>query len=290
MKTKTRVILVSLAVVLVLGAAITWRVASEPQPQPALTGATPVGSMTVGKDGLPTLDAKLATIGIAHFRLLGGPGEMDISASDDDQVHVSLELRQQQHSLLWLFHWLSNDTARDMMSATLQQARDGDILTVVLTYPSGEFRSDIQERWKVRVPARLAVDADLYAGELKITGMQNGVKSRLTAGETVLENDGGSVEASVRYGRLHVISTSNSPGVLNVTADHGLAVMSLDGKYYGPREEQGFWSHVHLIGNSVVQREKGKDNMDLSVSYGEADLRIGPLGDFKDYHDAFTAD
>ncbi|HET7175896.1 MAG TPA: hypothetical protein VFK21_07780 [Gammaproteobacteria bacterium] len=290
MKTKTRVILVSLAVVLVLGAAITWYAASEPQPQPALTGATPVGSMTVGKDGLPTLDAKLATIGIAHFRLLGGPGEMDISASDDDQVHVSLELRQQQHSLLWLFHWLSNDTARDMMSATLQQARDGDILTVVLTYPSGEFRSDIQERWKVRVPARLALDADLYAGELKITGMQNGVKSRLTAGETVLEDDGGSVEASVRYGRLHVISTSNSPGVLNVTADHGLAVMSLDGKYYGPREEQGFWSHVHLIGNSVVQREKGKDNMDLSVSYGEADLRIGPLGDFKDYHDAFTAD
>lgn len=290
MKTKTRVISVSLAIIVVLGAAITWRAATEPQPQSALTGATPVGGTTIGKDGLPVLEAELATAGATHFKVLGGPGEMDISPSDDGEVHVSLELRQQQHSLLWLFHWLSKDTTRDLMAATLRQAREGDTLTLALAYPSGEGRSDIQERWKLRVPARLALDADLYAGELKITGMQNGVKSRLTAGETVIEDVGGPVEANVRYGRLHVISASNSPGVLNVTADHGLAVMSLDGKYYGPREEQGFWSHVHLIGNSVVQQEKGKDNMDLNVSYGEADLRIGPLGDFKDYRDAFTAD
>jgi hypothetical protein len=130
----------------------------------------------------------------------------------------------------------------------------------------------------------------MYAGEFKITGMRNGVKSTLTAGETVLEDISGPVEASVHYGRLHVISASTTPGVLDVTADHGLAVMSLDGKYYGPPEEHGFWSHVHLIGNSVEQREKGKDDMRLSVAYGEADLRVGPLGDFKDYRDAFTAD
>lgn len=289
MKTKARIILVSLAVVLVLGAAITWRMASEPPPRPTLTDATPVGSVVIGKDGMTALDATLATTGIAHFKVLGGPGEMDVSASDDDQVHVSLELRQQQRSLLWLFHWLSNDTARDLKSATLQQARDGGTLTVALAYPSGEWRSDIQERWKVRVPARVALDADLYAGQLKIEGMEGGIRAHLKAGELVISSPGGTIHAAVDYGRLKVVSDSAQPGTLSVNSEHGLAVLSLDGKYYGPSENHGFMGNVHLIGNNVTEHRAGKDDMDLSVYAGAVSLQVGALkDDEKTYRDLFT--
>lgn len=289
MKTKTRVIWVSLAIVAVLGAAITWRAATEPQPQPALTGATPVGSMTIGKDGLSVLEAELATAGVTHFKVLGGPGEMEISPSDDGAVHVSLELRQQQHSLLWLFHWLSRDTTRDLMAATLRQARDVDTLTVALVYPSGEGRSDIQERWSVRVPARLALDADLYAGQLKIDGMEGGIRAHLKAGELEIRSPAGGIHAAVDYGRLKVDSDSAQPGTLSVNSDHGLAVLSLDGKYYGPPEDHGFMGNVHLIGNDVTEHRSGKDDMDLSVYAGAVSLQVGALkDDEKTYRELFT--
>ena len=290
MKTASRIILVLVIAILLLVGGASWYAYNDRPERPVLAGATPAAAVVVGAGGLPALNAELAATGITRFNIVGGSGEMDISASGDDKIHVSLELRQQQKSILFFYHWLSNDTTRDILSATLEQARHGDTLELALVYPSGQDRSDIQERWKVLLPPRLMVDASMYAGELKITGMQNGVKSALTAGEMSLQGIGGMVEASVRYGRLHVISASDDPGMLNVTADHGLAVMSLGGKYYGPPEQPGLWNHIHLIGNSVVQREKGRDNMDLSVNYGEADLRVGPLGDFKDYHDAFTAD
>lgn len=290
MKAAGRFFLMVVVVIAILAGCIIWYVNQLRPEHPVLAGATPAAGVAIDSSGLPGLNAQLATAGINRFRIVTGSGEVEISPSADDKVHVSLELRQQKKSLLFFFHWLSGDTTRDILAATLEQARDGDTLQLALVYPSGQDRSDIQEHWKVQLPPRLMVDASMYAGEFKITGMRNGVKTKLTAGETVIEDVTGPVEASVRYGRLHVISASSSPGVLNVTADHGLAVMSLDGKYYGPKEEQGFWSHLHLIGNSEVQREKGKDNMDLTVNYGEADLRVGPLGDFKDYRDAFTAD
>lgn len=290
MKTSGRILLVLVITLVLLAGGVTWYTYQDRPEHPVLAGATPAASVTIDATGLPGLNAQLATTGVNSFRIVTGSGEMEISPSADDKVHVSLELRQQNKSLLFLFHWLSGDTARDIRAATLEQARHGDTLELVLVYPSGQDRSDIQEHWKVLLPPRLLVDASMYAGEFKITGVQGGVKSTLTAGETVLEGVGGPVEASVRYGRLHVISSSTTPGVLDVTAGHGLALLSLDGKYYGPPETHGFLSNVHLIGNSVEQREKGRDDMRLSVAYGEADLRIGALGDFKDYHDVFKED
>ncbi len=62
----------------------------------------------------------------------------------------------------------------------------------------------------------------------------------------------------MHYGRLHVISASSTPGVLDVMADHGLAVMDWNGKYFGPPETHGFMSHVHLFGNDLVERGEGQ--------------------------------
>ena len=290
MKTKGRLLLVLVIAIVLVAGGVTWYANQGPPERPVLADATPAASVTLDATGVPALNAQLATAGINHFRIVTGSGEMEISPSADDKVHVSLELRQQNKSLLFFFHWLSSDTVRDILAATLEQARHGDTLELALVYPSGQDRSDIQEHWKVQLPPRLMVEASMYAGEFKITGMQGGVKSTLTAGETVLEGVSGPVEASVRYGRLHVISASTTPGVLDVVSDHGLALLSLDGKYYGPPQTHGFLSNVHLIGNSVEQREKGRDDMHLSVAYGEVDLRVGPLGDFKDYHDVFKED
>jgi len=92
---------------------------------------------------------------------------------------------------------------------------------------------------------------------------------------------------------LHVISDAAEPRDVMVKSTFGLAILSLHGQYYGPPPEQddGFWSHLHMLGNTVAQHAGGKDDMDLKVTAGLADLRVGPLGDDKEVRrDMFTDD
>lgn len=235
------------------------------------------------------LTAEAPAAGIGSVMVTGSAGEMQIAPSTDDKVHVQLALEQQEHSFLWLYYWLSGDTSRDLKGAVLKTDRHGDGLSLSLVYPSGDSHSDVQERWTVSLPAKLLVDAEMQEGQIVIKGMQGGVKTNLNAGETVIQDGMGDVQASVTYGRLHVISDSAKPGILTLTSGHGLAVMDWNGKYFGPPETHGFMSHVHLFGNELAERGGGTDNMDLSVHYGEVDLRIGSLGDVQDYRDLFTA-
>lgn len=236
------------------------------------------------------LTADMPAAGIGSVTVAGSAGEMRIMPSTDDRVHVQLALEQQQHSFLWLYYWLSGDTSRDLKGAVLKTERHGDGLSLSLAYPSGESHSDVQERWTVNLPARLLVSAEMQEGEIAIKGMQGGVKAHLNAGETVIQDSVGDVQAGVTYGRLHVISDSAKPGIITLTSGHGLAVMDWNGKYYGPPETHGFMSHVHLFGNDLAEHGGGTDNLDLSVHYGEVDLRIGQIGDVQDYRDLFAAE
>jgi len=228
--------------------------------------------------------------GIESLAVSGAAGEMRVVPSPDDKVHVRLTLEQQQHSFLWLFHWMSGDTTRDLAAAALKEDRHGSSLAVSLVYPSGGTHSDVQEKWTVSVPAKFLVDAELQEGEIAIEGMRGGVKSHLDAGEIVIQGTAGGVQASVTYGRLHMVTDDTQPGIITVSSGHGLAAMVWNGKYYGPPEEQGFMSHIHLLGNTLAERGGGGDNIDLSVHFGEVDLRIGQLGGVQDYKDLFKTE
>jgi hypothetical protein len=89
----------------------------------------------------------------------------------------------------------------------------------------------------------------------------------------------------VGAGRLHVISDTTQPGKLVVKSTFGLAALSFDGKLYAPPP-----SSFRFFGNSEHQQAAGKDDIDLKVTAGEADLRVGPVGDYKDYRGLFDDD
>lgn len=234
------------------------------------------------------LDVELPAADVDTLSLTAGNGETELKASGDDKIHLHLELEQQQHSLLWLFHWFSASGARDLQAAVLQTRRDGRSLAISVAYPDGDKPSDIKEKWIVSLPARVAVSAEMNAGQLVVRDLSGGVQAKLEAGELEIEALRGPLTATVHYGRLHAITASEQPGAISVSAGHGLAAVDWDGKYFGPPEKHGFWDDIHLGGNSIVQRGKGTDDVNLHVQYGEADLRIGAMGDVKDYRDLFN--
>ena len=243
-------------------------------------------SVQEGSNDPIKLQADIAGGGVQRLLLDGGEGEAKISVSADEQVHVALELRQDQRRVLGV-SWMSEATTKDLETVKIGQQREGDALKLTVGYPSGESHSDVKEQWTVQVPARFGVEADMGAGRMVISGVSGGVKTKLSAGETIIHVVSGPVYARLGAGRLSVVSDTSQPGDLSIKSTFGLAVMDLQGTYYGPPEQHGSFK---LFGNSVHEKANGKDDFDLKATAGLVDLRIGPQGDEKEYRDLFSED
>ncbi len=124
-------------------------------------------------------------------------------------------------------------------------------------------------------------------GRLVIDGVSGGVKAELKAGETVIHIPSGPIQAHMSAGRLHVITDIVEPRDVTVSSTFGLAVLSVHGVYYGPPPDN---NSFHFFGNDVTQQGAGKDDIDLSVTAGLADLRVGALGDKEVRREVFTED
>ena len=243
-------------------------------------------SQREGPNAPVDLKADVAGSGLQRLVLDGGAGEARISPAPDDQLHIKLELKQDERRILGI-RYMSESTTRDLEAVKVGQQRDGDALKISVTYPSGDTHTDVKEDWTVQVPARFGVEAGMGAGRMVITGVSGGVKANLSAGETVVHVPSGPVYGRIGAGRLHVIVDDSKPGTIHVKSTFGLAVLDLFGTYYGPPEQHG---GLKLFGNSVNELGKGKDDYDLKVTAGLADLRIGPQGDEKEYRSLFSED
>lgn len=228
------------------------------------------------------LVSDIPATGLTRLSFTGMDGEVHIGASPDDAVHVKLELQQQKAAFLWVFRWESDTTARDVAAARLAAGIQGGTLNLFLSYPSGERHHDVQEHWTIQVPARFGVDAALADGRLVIRDVAGGVSALLDAGDLTIHVPSGPLTASVSTGRVHVISDTTQPGNLTVRSSFGLAALSFRGKLYAPPP-----SSFHFIGNTEQHQEGGKDNMEVKVFAGEADLRVGPVGDDTGYSGLF---
>ena len=228
------------------------------------------------------LRADVPAAGLTQLSFTGLNGEASIGISPDDTVHVQLTLEQQQASFLWVFRWLRDDTTRDIAGAKLALVQQGKTLKLFVTYPSGEHHNDVREKWTVQLPARLELDAAMNSGRLVIRDVDGGLSAQLGAGDLTIHVPGGPLKASVGTGRVHVISDSVQPGKLSVRSTFGLAVLSFNGKLYAPPP-----SSFHFFGNTEQQQGGGKDDMELRVTAGEADLRVGPVGDDTGYKRLF---
>jgi hypothetical protein len=236
------------------------------------------------------LSADIPAAGVVGLTLMAGAGEVKLTSSADDAVHVQLDLHQDERSFLGVFHWVSDATTRDLTGASLKQQRDGGELTLSLAFPSGSGHSDVKQKWTLSLPARLALNTEMTAGRLEIDGLRGGVTAHLGAGDLTIHSPGGPLTASVGAGRLHVISDDTHPGAVHLRSTFGLAVLDFNGKFYGPPERHDFMSSLHLFGNRVTQQGDGQDAISLRTSAGLVDLRIGAVGDVKDYRGVFTAD
>jgi len=220
------------------------------------------------------LNAEVSAAGINTLALEVGVGEMHITASSDDKVHVQVTLRRKEREFMWFFHWMDGGTSKEIAAAAILQKSSGDRLTLTVSYPREGDGSDMKQEWDVQLPARLKLDAVMAVGDCSIEGVAGGVGAKLNVGELNIDAPKGAIEASVDVGEIRAKSGTSQHGLIQLSSNIGDTVLVLKGTESGYHEHGGLGSSVSVDGS-------GPDTMQLKVNIGEVSLHITPPDDAK---------
>jgi len=214
------------------------------------------------------LNAEMPAGGINTLALEVGVGEMHVTTSSDDKVHVRVTLRRKEREFMWFFHWMTEGSSKDFASATIAQKQSGDRLSLALDYPHGD-QDDVKQEWDVQLPARLKLDAVMGVGDCSIEGVSGGVEAKLNVGELSIDTPKGAIDASVDVGEIRAKSGSDQHGHIQLSSNIGDALLVLKGTESGYHEHGGLGSRVSLDGS-------GPDTLQLKVNIGEVSLHLTP--------------
>lgn len=234
-----------------------------------LLSALPLAAQADPASTMPrTLKADVAGTGFNTVALEVGVGELHVTASNDDKLHVQVTLRRKERQFMWFFHWMGGGTSDQIAAASIEQKTSGDRLTLSLSYPhsSGD---DMKQEWDVQLPARLKVDAVMEVGDLSIEGVEGGVAAKLNVGEVSIDVPQGAIDASVDVGEIRAKNATARHGKVQLASNIGDAVLIMSGSESGYHDHGGLGSKVSLDGS-------GPDAMQLKVNIGDVSLHVTP--------------
>ena len=234
-----------------------------------LLSALPLAAPADTASSMPrTLKADLAAAGVNTVALEVGVGELHVTASGDDQVHVQVTLRHKERQFMWFFHWMDGGSADQIAAAAIQQKTSGDRLTLSLSYPHSS-NNDMKQEWDVQVPARMKLDAVMEVGDLGVEGVAGGVAAKLNVGEVSIDVPRGAIDAQVDVGEIRAKTATARHGKIQLATNIGDAVLVIEGS------ESGYHDHGGL-GTSVTLDGSGPDAMQLKVNIGDVSLHVTP--------------
>ena len=86
--------------------------------------------------GTRTLTADIPMTGINTLIITVGVGELRVTPSSDNAIHVQVSLEQKSREFLWFFHWHSNSTVREIQAAQITQQKQGERLCCRSPHPA----------------------------------------------------------------------------------------------------------------------------------------------------------
>ena len=264
-----KTVLALVTVILVLGASFAWYASEHP---PRSGGRDSEGGAEREQQSFSprTLQADIPTTGLSKVAFELGVGEVHVTGSNDDQVHLRVTIREKsEERFLWFVHLRNHANARSIADAAIaQQVHDG-VLHLSLSYPDSDEDSNFKQDWDLEVPARLALDARMKVGDLVIGDVAKGVDAHLDVGELALDVPGGPLHAEVNVGEIRAKSGSAAHGRIDLSSKIGDASLFMSGGETGSHERGGLGNHVTLDG-------KGADEVSLSINIGEVSLHLDP--------------
>ncbi len=141
--------------------------------------------------------------------------EIDIEIYDGDEIQLEIDIEAQRSWFSW--------RKRDVDNIELDVEGDGSSVYL------GIDANNIQQHWRIKLPAKLALNMDLGVGDIHIKGFSNDLHLELGVGAVRVEVD------DTDYGQIHVSAGVGDANIRGFThrADNERSFVSADAYYHG---------------------------------------------------------
>jgi hypothetical protein len=180
-------------------------------------------------------------------------GKINVVSSNDSEIRLTLIIEPEKFKNV------------NLESADLVETFSGKSLKLELDVPFD--RDDIEENWELSVPARLQADLDMNVGDVHVEGLTGGVKLNANVGKISCDVPEGMIHARVGVGSIKASSRTSSYGLVQLDSNVGNVKLNLGSHAVKHPKPAG-------AGNRISLEGPGKDEIDLSVNVGNAELQI----------------
>jgi len=213
----------------------------------------------VAAAGSRTLTASVGADAIDLLRLESGVGDVELHATERETVDIEVVLEPRRGGL---FSSMKR-AEREVESARLETTVDGGALEIQVRSDSDDRR--FEERWRIELPTRLAVQLDVGVGDVVVDGVGGGVRLDAGVGDVRLTVPGGDIEVDSGVGDVDVRSFAAAYGRVEGSGGVGDAELRIDGRRIG---EDGF------VGSSLEWQGDGPSRIEVDTGVGDITIRL----------------
>lgn len=208
---------------------------------------------------LRTLTDTMSAEGIDLISIEAGVGSLDIEAGSDDDISIEIVLKPRRGG----FFSSMKRAQEEVDAARIESEVVGGKLYLEVYSESGDRR--FEERWALRVPARLAAEAELGVGDISVIDIEGGVEIDVGVGEVEVEVASGDIVVELGVGDVEVIAPAASYGHVEVAAGVGDADIRVDGENV---VDGGF------VGHSGSWTGTGEFQIEVEVGVGDVEVEL----------------
>ncbi len=222
-----------------------------------------VGTVFCGHAIAQGLNSKRDANGIDEINITARVGEIHLEVGTSDEIIVDVELEPEDGA---------GGEVDDLIDgAELEVSQRSGRIQFEISFADGRNRDDddldVIEKWRVRVPERLAAVLKMGVGEVEVEGIEGGVDTTVGVGEITVDVPAGTVRLKSSVGEVTVRHRAADVGRVDLDTNVGDVSLRVEDEFIEPERSL-------FVGSRLTWDGKGDDDINVTVNIGEIDVSV----------------
>ena len=222
-----------------------------------------VGTVLCGHAIAQGLNSTRDANGIDEINITARVGEIHLEVGTSDEIIVDVELEPEDGA--------GGEVDELIDGAELEVSQRSGRIQFEISFPDGRNRDDddldVIEKWRVRVPERLAAVLKMGVGEVEVEGIEGGVDTTVGVGEITVDVPAGTVRLKSSVGEVTVRHRAADVGRVDLDTNVGDVSLRVEDEFIEPERSL-------FVGSRLTWDGKGDDDINVTVNIGEIDVSV----------------
>ena len=222
-----------------------------------------VGTVLCGHAIAQGLNSTRDANGIDEINITARVGEIHLEVGTSDEIIVDVELEPEDGA--------GGEVDELIDGAELEVSQRSGRIQFEISFADGRNRDDddldVIEKWRVRVPERLAAVLKMGVGEVEVEGIEGGVDTTVGVGEITVDVPAGTVRLKSSVGEVTVRHRAADVGRVDLDTNVGDVSLRVEDEFIEPERSL-------FVGSRLTWDGKGDDDINVTVNIGEIDVSV----------------